>query len=112
MDKEVYKKLSKEDLIRVIGNLNLRLLKLEEETLNLKRKKDTPQPINIINKQIAMGDVVKSNPRGEDILHMLDNPNMYRLSLRDVEFLKSIGPRVGLSDKQISWFEGIKKRLK
>ena len=112
MDKGVYSKLSKEDLIKVIGNLNLRLLKLEEETLNLKRKKDAPQPINIVNKQITMRDVLKSNPRGDDIFHMLDNPNMYRLSLRDVEFLTSIGSKVGLSDKQIQWFDCIKKRLK
>ncbi|CAB4125299.1 hypothetical protein UFOVP54_104 [uncultured Caudovirales phage] len=112
MDKEVYKDLSKEDLLRVIGNLNLRLRELEGERDILKRKKDAPQPINIINKQVTIGDVVKNNPRGEDILIILDNPDAYRLSVRDVKFLKSIGPRVGLSDKQIIWFEGIKKRLK
>jgi hypothetical protein len=112
MDRELYKKLSKEDLIRVIGNLNLRLLKLEEETLSLRRKKDAPQPINIITKEITIGDAVKNNPRGEAIATMLENPDMFRLSVRDVEFLRSIGDKVGLSDKQISWFEGIKKRVK
>lgn len=112
MDIREYSKFSKEQLLLIIGKLHLRLLELQEDNNNLKRKKDAPQPINIIKKEITVGDVVKNNPRGEDIVTMLDNPDMFRLSLRDVEFLKSIGSKVGLSDKQIQWFEGIKKRVK
>jgi hypothetical protein len=112
MNRDQYNDLTKEQLIKVVGNLNLRILQLEEERDNLKRKKDAPQPINIINKEITYVDVVKNNPRGEDIIVMLDNPDAYRLSIRDVEFLKSIGDKVGLSDRQSQWFDGIKKRVK
>jgi hypothetical protein len=112
MNRDQYNDLTKEQLIKVVGNLNLRILQLEEERDNLKRKKDAPQPINIITKEITYADVVKNNPRGEDIIVMLDNPDAYRLSIRDVEFLKSIGTKVGLSDRQSQWFEGIKKRVK
>ena len=107
---EFYNKLSKEELIRVAINLKKRLSEKEKELVILRNKKDNPQPINI--KVTPIEEYIVGNPRRKDIHNIVSNPNLYKLSEKDINFLKSIVDKVGLSQKQSKWLEGIKKRVK
>jgi hypothetical protein len=107
---EFYSKLSKEELIRVVINLKKRLSEKEKELEILRNKKDAPQPINI--KVTPIEEYVSGNPRRKEIYNIISNSDLYRLSEKDIKFLNSIVDKVGLSQKQKTWLEGIKKRVK
>lgn len=112
MNREFYEKLTKEELIKVIGNLLLRNSKLEEDNIILKERKDTVREIKVIQRIIPLDEYIKDNPRREEICSILSNPDNYRLSENDIQFLTGIVEKVGLSAKQSSWLEGIKTRGK
>lgn len=105
---EFYNKLSKEELITVVINLQNRLSDKDKEIEILRAKKDAPQPINI--KVTPIETFLDKNPRRREIHHILSNSSMYKLSEAEVKFLKSIVDKVGLSPKQTQWLNSIKKR--
>ena len=107
---QYYSKLTKKELIKVAINLKNRLAEKEIELELLRNKKNTPQPINI--KVTPLEEYIVDNPRREEIYNIVSTPNLYRLSEKDIQFLNSIINKVGLSQKQNDWLEGIKNRVK